>query len=63
MDLAVYSQGFTSHISATRNATDKKAHKWGGTRHSKKLLESLTFRQVRKTALADFSADILCYCI
>ena len=43
---------------ATCNVTEKKARKWGGTTHSKKLLESLTFRQVPQTALADFSADI-----
>lgn len=34
MDLAVYLHGFTSHIPATRNVTDKMARKWGETRHS-----------------------------
>jgi hypothetical protein len=41
MDLAVYLHGFTSHIPATRNVTDKKARKWGGTSPNTKILESL----------------------
>jgi hypothetical protein len=57
MGSAVYLLGFTSHVSATRNVTDKKDRKWGGTRHSKTPLKSLTFRQVPQTALADFSRD------